>query len=216
MNTPKTRWEEATTEGYGRKFTAAAAAGEDIYQEARLAHALVTPGADILDAGCGMGRTAAHLQHLGHNAIGVDVDPTLLALASTTYPALRTHHARIDHLTAEELTTHHLPAEFDLITCVGNVMIVLAPDTEVTALQRMRALLKPGGRILIGFNTNAIVPNSRTYSYDEFAQDCAHAKLHIEHRYNTYTMQEAKPHDTFIVAVLKDHVRLDLGANLLA
>ena len=60
---------------YIERFRAKAAAGEDLSGEARMIDAMVPKGSRILDAGCGPGRTGGLLAELGHEVVGVDVDP---------------------------------------------------------------------------------------------------------------------------------------------
>ena len=47
--------------------------------EAELVHAVVGPGASILDLGCGPGRIAGPLAALGHPVVGVDDGPGMVA-----------------------------------------------------------------------------------------------------------------------------------------
>lgn len=198
-----TRWEESTsTAGYRKHFAQALTDGTDITIEARLAHALVPPGATILDAGCGMGRVGGHLVHLGHQVLGVDLDAHLLAEATRSFPHLPTVQARLEDLTGEQLRQAGHPDRYDLITCVGNVLIVLAPDSEVSVLRTLKHLLAPDGRLLVGFNTAAVVPNSRRYSLDEFTADVTAAGLQVEQHYDSYALRPATPKATFIVAIL--------------
>jgi SAM-dependent methyltransferase len=47
--------------------------------EPELIHAVVPPGASVLDLGCGTGRIAAPLARLGHRVTGVDDAPAMIA-----------------------------------------------------------------------------------------------------------------------------------------
>jgi 2-polyprenyl-3-methyl-5-hydroxy-6-metoxy-1,4-benzoquinol methylase len=73
---------------YVERFRSMAAAGRDLAGEARLLDAMVGRGARILDAGCGPGRVAAELARLGHDVVGVDVDPVLIEAAIEDHPVL--------------------------------------------------------------------------------------------------------------------------------
>ena len=44
------------------------------------------PGARILDAGCGFGRTVGVLQGMGFEAVGVDISPAVIEEARTRNP----------------------------------------------------------------------------------------------------------------------------------
>lgn len=198
----KTRWELNDNRGYGEKFAQMIADGQDVSGEARLADAIAPRGANILDAGCGMGRIGGTLLDSGHTVIGVDLDAKLLKQAKETYPNLPTVQGRLDKLDAKMLKKANFSGSFDLIVCVGNVMILLAEDTEQEVLKRFNSLLAPGGRVLVGFHTNATPPGSREYSAEEFTIDAIHAGLRVDSRMSSYHLH---PHDLagdYVVHVL--------------
>lgn len=203
MSRQPTRWEQTDHRGYGQKFADLHAAGDDIEGEARLADVMAPRGATILDAGCGMGRVAAALRARGHDAYGVDLDEGLLRQAGDTYPQLPTMQSRIDDLDAKSLAAQSFPTSFDVIVCVGNVMILGEPNTEVLMLERMAALLSPSGRLLVGFHTDATPPHSREYSVEEFARDAYAAGLAIEARFGTYELHPYDPHGNYAVHLLR-------------
>lgn len=198
-----TRWENCGgTRGYGEKFADMVRAGADVYGEARLADTLAGRNATILDAGCGMGRIGATLQQRGHDAVGVDLDAELLAQAKTTFPAFPTLQLRLDDVTAETLAAGGLPEEFDLVVCVGNVMILLAPDSERLVLERLGGVLKSDGRLLVGFHTDATPPESRVYSPEEFVADAAAVGLTVQHHFGTYDLLPTNPEGNYVIFVL--------------
>ncbi len=138
--------------GYGRHFADLIASGADVEGEARLADALVPRGARILDAGSGMGRIGAALRRAGHDAYGVDLDAGLIDQSRAAYPDLPVAQARLEQLDADFLAGHGMPATYDLVVCVGNVMVLLAEGSERSVLAAFRGLLAPGGRVLVGFS----------------------------------------------------------------
>lgn len=82
-----TRWESTDNpQRYGAHFAELLASGADVYGEARLVDVLSPRGANILDAGCGMGRIGGALGHLGHTVVGVDLDAKLLQLTAEHPP----------------------------------------------------------------------------------------------------------------------------------
>ncbi|WP_018157577.1 class I SAM-dependent methyltransferase [Demetria terragena] len=200
-----TRWEQAGVgrRGYGEKFAGLIRAGKDVEGEARLADALAPRAATILDAGSGMGRVGAALQRRGHRVIGVDLDEELVAQSRSTYPELPVVQARLDHLAPEVLHERGFPTAYDLIVVVGNVMILLADGTEQLVLRRLRALLVPGGRILVGFHTNAWPANSRTYHPDDFVADARAAGLDLEQRFASYDLLPYVAGTDYVVTVLR-------------
>jgi SAM-dependent methyltransferase len=201
---PQTRWEATPARlGYGKHFEALRTAGEDIEGEARLADVLAPRNARILDAGSGMGRIGAALQARGHQVVGVDLDADLLVQSKATYPDLPVVQGRLDVVTPHDLEAAGEPGPFDLIVCVGNVMVLLAPDTERTVLAHLYDLLAPGGRLLVGFHTAGGPPNSRTYSAEEFAADAVAVGLTLESRFSTYDLLPFDPDGDYVVNVLR-------------
>ncbi len=194
---PKTRWELAgeRNRGYGETFAQRVAEGADVDGEARLLDALAPRGARILDIGSGMGRVAAALRARGHDVVATEPDPALRAQSQATYADL----AVLPH---EALALD--PAEvgaFDVVAVVGNVMVYLGEGTERRVLERVRELLAPGGRAVIGFHLTAIKAGSRTYPADEFVADATAAGLRVVHRFGSYELHE--PDDEYAVWVLQ-------------
>ena len=75
-------------------------------------------GAHILDAGCGPGRLGGYLAAAGHDAVGVDVDPTLIEAAEQDHPG----HAGLSATSAELDCPRGITDPFDVIVSAGNVM----------------------------------------------------------------------------------------------
>ena len=96
-----------------------------------------------------------------------------------------------------------MPDRFDLVVCVGNVMILLADGTEVEVLRRMRAVLADDGRLLVGFHTDATPPHSRVYSSEQFLADAAAAGLRPESRFGSYDLLPFDPAGDYAVHVLR-------------
>ena len=196
MTRPPTRWQLAGegTSGYGDRFAELVASGADVEGEARLADALAPRRARILDVGSGMGRVAAALAARGHDVVAAEPDPALVAQSRSTYPQL-------DVLPREALDLE--PAEigtFDLVVAVGNVMVFLGEGTERAVLARLRSLLAPGGRVLVGFHLAGVKSGSRAYPADDFVADAHAAGLTVVHRFGTYELHP--PDDEYAVWVL--------------
>jgi len=90
---------------------------------------------------------------------------------------------------------------FDLVVVVGNVMIFLGEGTERAVLERVRELLAPGGRALLGFHLTGVKNGSRTYRADDFVGDVTAAGLRVVHRFGSYELHE--PDDEYAVWVLE-------------
>ena len=192
---PLTRWELGETAGYAKRFADLIASGTDVEGEARLADTLVGRGARILDAGSGMGRIGAALAARGHQVVAVEKDPELVAESRRRYPDLPVTES--DLLALSPATVE---PGFDLIVLVGNVIVLLAPDTERRLLAGMRELLVDGGRILVGFHPTGGHGSARDYPVAEFVADVAAAGLALQHRFGTYEL--GSPGDDYCVAVL--------------
>jgi SAM-dependent methyltransferase len=207
---PPTRWARGgpANDGYGRRFGQLVAGGEDVDGEARLADTLVGRGARVLDAGAGMGRVGAALQDRGHRVVAAEPDPALVVQARRTYPTLDVVESDILGLSPELLAGRGLPTAYDLVVCVGNVMIFLAEGTERAVLTRLHDLLVPGGRLLVGFHPVGGPTTSREYPPEEFAADATAAGLRVDVRAGTYQLHP--PEEGYAVWVLS---RPDTGST---
>jgi SAM-dependent methyltransferase len=207
----ETRWEQARAReraagqgGYGAHFARLIADGIDIEGEARLADVLAPRDGWILDAGSGMGRVGGALTARGHRVVGVDFDPEILDQSRRTFPELPLVESRLDELTPEVLSAAGRPTEYDLVVCVGNVMILLAPDTERTVLANLAAVLAPEGRMLIGYSlTGAPTGNSLDYPVAAFEKDCASTGLEVESRFASYDLRAFTDAAEYVVHVLR-------------
>lgn len=201
---PPTRWDLAApeTKGYGARFVQLLGEGADVTGEARLADVLAPRHATILDAGSGMGRIGGALLAVGHHVTAVEKDPELITLSREHYPDLQVVESDILGATPAVLAAAGAPTAYDVIVLVGNVIVLAAEDTEVRLLTALRALLAPGGRILVGFHTQDGPSHARDYPFDQFAEHVAAAGLRVAHHFGTYELHP--PAHDYVVAVLED------------
>lgn len=194
---PITRWARSGERrfGYADRFAELIATGADVDGEARLADVLLPRAGRVLDAGAGMGRVGAALLRRGHTVVAAEPDPDMLALARDRYPELDARP-----LDVLDLATEPDLGRFDLVVCVGNVMILLAEDTEQRALRSMASVLGPEGRLLVGFHQLGGPAHGRRYSFDQFAEDVADAGLRVQARFGGYRLEP--PGEEYVVAVL--------------
>ena len=82
---------------YDAQFQALAQAGEDVHGEAHFVASLGV--ASVLYAGCGTGRVAIELARRGIDAVGVDLDATMLAVAQRKAPHLPWYEGDIATIT---------------------------------------------------------------------------------------------------------------------
>ena len=184
---PPTRWALGgpARGGYGENFARLVASGADVDGEARLADALLPRGARVLDVGSGMGRVAAALSARGHDVTAVEPDAELVAQSRRTYPGLPVLEADVLAVTPEQLGL------FDLVVCVGNVLVFLAEGTERRVLERLRSFLAPGGRVLAGFHLVGGPAAARRYDPADFTADVAAAGLRVDLRAGSYELHPA-------------------------
>ncbi len=178
---------------YVERFRAMEAAGDDLAGEARFVDAMAPRGGRILDAGCGPGRVGVILAGLGHDVVGVDVDPVLIAAAEHDHPGPRW---LVGDLAELDLTTNGTRESFDVILCVGNVMPFLAPSTRQEVLVRLRAHLVDSGRVVVGFGAG------RGYEFADFFTDVSGAGLVPELKLATWDIRRFADESDFLVAVL--------------
>jgi SAM-dependent methyltransferase len=177
---------------YVERFRKMSAAGDDLAGEARFIDAMAPRAGRILDAGCGPGRVGAVLSGLGHEIVGVDVDPVLIAAAHEDHPGPMW---LVGDLAELDMASHGITEGFDVIVCAGNVMTFLAPGTRRQVLARLRAHLRKGGRVVAGFGAG------RGYEFDEFFADAHTAGLALELSIGTWDLRPLTDQSDFLVAV---------------
>ena len=179
---------------YVQRFRRLAEQGMDLVGEARLVDAMLPRGSRVLDAGCGPGRVGGFLHGVGHEVVGVDVDPVLVAAAEEDHPGPRW---LVGDLAELDLPALGIAEPFDAIVCAGNVMTFLAPSTRGEVLRRFRGHLAPGGRAAIGFG------GGRGYDFDEFLADAGEAGWVADLLLSTWDLRPFGPGSDFLVAVLR-------------
>jgi SAM-dependent methyltransferase len=97
----------------------------------------LAPGARLLDAGCGSGRTLDELARYGRPT-GVDLSPEAVATAR------RRGHDDVRVARVEELP--FADATFDVVTCLD--VVEHTPDDRAT-LAELRRVTRPGGLLLV-------------------------------------------------------------------
>ncbi len=192
------RWVTDTEDGHSQwyieRFRKMAAEGADLGGEARLVDAMVARGSRILDAGCGPGRVGALLHARGHDVVGVDVDPELIAAAREDHPGPAWLVADLADL---DLPAAGIAEPFHAAVVAGNVLAFVAKGTEPDVLCRIAAHLLPDAIVLVGFGTD------RGYLLQDFDTHVTAAGLTLEHRFATWDLRPWHDDATFAVSVLR-------------
>jgi SAM-dependent methyltransferase len=192
--TRMTQEDPAHSAAYVQRFRDLASQGMDLVGEARLVDAMLPRGSRVLDAGCGPGRVGAYLHEVGHDVVGVDVDPVLIAAAEEDHPGPRW---LVGDLAELDLPSLGIPEPFDAIVSAGNVMAFLAPSTRGAVLRRLRAHIARDGRAAIGFGAG------RGYEFDEFLADARAAGWEPDLLLSTWDLRPFAPDADFVVAILR-------------
>ncbi|MDG4828191.1 class I SAM-dependent methyltransferase [Solwaraspora sp. WMMD1047] len=178
---------------YIDRFRALADGGSDLAGEARLVDAMLPRGSRVLDAGSGTGRVGGHLAAAGHQVVGVDLDPLLVESARQDHPGPQW---LVGDLAELDLPARGIAEGFDAIVCAGNVMTFVAPATRREILRRMRAHLRDGGRVVIGFGAG------RGYEFADFLADARAGGLAPDLLLSTWDLRPFGDDADFLVAVL--------------
>jgi SAM-dependent methyltransferase len=189
-----TQEDPAHSAAYVQRFRNLAAQGMDLVGEARLVDAMLRRGSRVLDAGCGPGRVGGFLAGVGHEVVGVDVDPELIAAAEEDHPGPRW---LVGDLAELDLPALGIAEPFDAIVSAGNVMTFLAPSTRTAVLRRLRAHIASDGRAAIGFGAG------RGYEFDDFLTDARTAGWQPDLLLSTWDLRPFGPDADFLVAVLR-------------
>ena len=136
-----------------------------------------------------MGRVADGLVRRGHDVTAVEKDGGLVEQSRSTFPEVKVVQSDMLGLSPALLEWQGRPSSYDLVVVVGNVMVLLAEDTEAQVLETLRGLLKPGARMLVGFRMVGGPQNCSTYPADVFVADAETAGLVVDARFDSYELR---------------------------
>ena len=170
---------------YQARFDRLAAAGTDVHGEATFVRAFAPTS--VLDAGCGTGRVAIELARHGIEVVGADVDPSMLATARRTAPALTWVEADLAEL--------DLGRTFDVVVMAGNVPLFTPPGTEPALVAGVARHVAPGGVLVAGFSLG------RGYAVDDHDAHAAAAGLTLLERFATWDRAPWSPGGDYAVSV---------------
>src|SRR5688572_27496888 len=98
------------------------------------------PGERVLDLGCGTGQLTAQIADRGSRVLGIDRSPDMIAQARRNLPGLSFDVGDATSFTTDE--------PFDAVFSNATLHWVRPPEA---AVERIRAALKPGGRLVAEF-----------------------------------------------------------------
>ena len=179
---------------YADRFRQMEARGDDIHGEARFVDAMAPRGARILDAGCGPGRLGPCLVAMGHEVVGVDVDPHLIEVANNERPGPT---YLVGDLATLDLPSAGIAEGFDVIVCAGHVMTFLAASTRIKVLSRFAKHLRDQGRIAVGLGAG------RGYEFADFFNDVQQADLVVDQNLSTWDLHPFTPDSDHLVSILR-------------
>ncbi|MFC0437575.1 class I SAM-dependent methyltransferase [Kutzneria buriramensis] len=97
----------------------------------------------VADIGCGPGQVTAHLHSLGLTAFGIDLSPSMIALAREAHPDLRFEEGSMTALDLADGVLGGILAFYSVIH--------LPPRLLPAVFAEFRRVLAPGGHLLLGF-----------------------------------------------------------------
>jgi len=107
----------------------------------------LSPGARVLDVGCGIGRWSCRLAARGARVTGIDLSPTMIAQARRR-AAARGVAARCEFL-PQDLAALEVAGPFDLILGVTVLQHILEPARLEASVQRLAERLAPDGTLIL-------------------------------------------------------------------
>lgn len=131
----KAGWAHGKAVPYSRFFLAVS----NRFCDDLIAAAGVTPGARVLDVGCGPGNISGRLAALHALPCGVDLSKEMVDVAQEMNPGIEFRSADAESLPFAD-------AEFDAV--VGNFMLLHAARPEIVAKELVR-VLRPGGGLAL-------------------------------------------------------------------
>lgn len=158
----------------------------------------------LLDAGCGPGQWTSYLAQYGSDARGIDQVPAFVERARTTYPGVAFEVGSIDALPDPSDSIGGVLAWYSLIHH--------EPARIRQPLAEFARVLRPGGRLLVGFFTGpALQPFDHAivtaYSWPPealAAELCAAGFEVIETHTRTGAHSKPRPHGAILARVSSD------------
>jgi SAM-dependent methyltransferase len=128
--------------------------------------AAVAHGGPLLELGCGTGRVLLPLARAGHEVVGLDLSPEMLDRCRAKIDGEPVEVRDRVRLVEADMTSFALGRRFALITCpFAGFQQLLTVEHQLACLERCRAHLLPGGRLVLDLPNPDPAPPS--YARDE-------------------------------------------------
>lgn len=109
----------------------------------------------VLELGCGAGRVTRHLAAIARELHALDIAEAMVEEARASLPDVHFHVRDMTDLEPFE------PGSFDAVVATYNVLDVLDDSERGAQLDRIRALLRPGGKLIMSTHNVAVLPSLR-------------------------------------------------------
>jgi SAM-dependent methyltransferase len=158
------------------------------------------PGRRTLDLGCGEGRLSRDLKARGHDVVGLDASPTLLAAAREADPSIQTHLA----------DAAALPFANGAFDCVVAFMSLQDVDDFRSAIRESARVLEPGGRLCLAI----VHPINSAGRFESFEPD---GRFVIERSYlASFRYEDTVEREGLEMTFVSDHRPLEDYVEALA
>jgi SAM-dependent methyltransferase len=134
----------------------------DAFVAAVLSDVTDPTAAPVLDAGCGAGRMSAYLAARGASVCGVDLSPGMVAMARRDHPEIEFGVGSLAELPCAE-------GEFGGVMLWYSIIHTPPEGLDAVLTEAVR-VLRPGGHLLVGFQTGTGVRDVSA-AYSRFGHD---------------------------------------------
>lgn len=149
----------------------------------------IVPGTDVLEVGCGNGKTLAALRSLGCNVVGVDFSEEAVSSCRQLIPGVDVRRGDILDLDLDD-------SSFDAVV-LFHVLEHVLPEDMPKAVSEIARVLRPGGKAYV---RSFSLGDMRSEKGERISDDMVVRGNGIRYRYYTEgSLREAFPNRTFEV-----------------
>ena len=180
---------------YDERFTAMAERGESIHGEVDFIERLIPEKKiSLLDAGCGTGRLSIEMTLRGHHAVGVDLDPDMIARARSKAPDIEWH--------VGDLSKLDLGSKSQVVVMAGNILLFCAPGSQAAIIKSLSQHIIADGYLISGFS---LENRGDAYLGADYQRDALTAGLTFVAEYSNWNGDGSNAGDDYTVMVHQLH-----------